>query len=103
MYVVCVPSHHRGQICNDKTLRMLRREGISKDIVHICVAEEELEIYRRDLGPELYCELHAGAKGLVLQREVIEGHWPPGQYIVFLDDDASSVDLSPSRFNLDTL
>ena len=94
MYVVRVPSHRRSQICNDKTLRMLRREGISKDVVHIYVAEEELEIHRRDLDPELYCEVHAGAKGLVLQREFIEGHWPPGQYIEFLDDDVSSVDLS---------
>ena len=98
-YVVCIPSYKRAQICNEKTLAMLKENGIDKSKIYVYVAnKEEYEEYRKVLDKGLYNKLIIGQKGLVQQRRFISGQWPEGKNIVYLDDDIKSVDLKMSGY-----
>jgi len=98
MYVIAIPSYHRADICNEKTLAMLSDNHIPKERIHVYVVKEEYDLYKKTLDPSLYHSLTIGKKGLVQQREFIMHQYPEGQAIVFLDDDIQSVDLSLSTF-----
>jgi hypothetical protein len=98
MYVIAIPSYRRASLCNDKTLTMLSKHHIPKNIINVYVVEEELDVYQKTLQPHLYHKLIVGKKGLVQQREFIQSQYPEGQCIVFLDDDIDSVDLSLSTY-----
>jgi hypothetical protein len=96
-YVVCIPSYKRAQLCNDKTLTMLKNNHIKRDLIYVYVADNaEYEEYERVLDKSLYNKLVVGKKGLVPQRQFIMGKWKNGQQIVFFDDDVESVDLKLS-------
>jgi hypothetical protein len=96
-YVVCIPSYKRAQLCNDKTLTMLKNNHIKRDLIYVYVADKtEYDEYERVLDKSLYNKLVVGKKGLVPQRQFIMGKWKNGQQIVFFDDDVESVDLKLS-------
>jgi hypothetical protein len=96
-YVVCIPSYKRAQLCNDKTLTMLKNNHIKRDLIYVYVADNaEYDEYERVLDKSLYNKLVVGKKGLVPQRQFIMGKWKNGQQIVFFDDDVESVDLKLS-------
>jgi len=97
-YVICIPSYKRNIICNDKTLNTLKNHNINKNNVYVYVAnEEEYNLYKNSLNSNLYNKIIIGRKGLVQQREFIMNQWSEKKYIVFLDDDIESVDLSLSK------
>lgn len=99
-YVVCVPSYKRAELCQSKTLAMLRDNGIAASRIYVYVADEaEAAAYRQALDPNMYGKLVVGVKGLVPQRQFIMESWPAGKPIVFFDDDVASVDLSLSKFS----
>jgi len=96
-YVVCIPSYKRAQLCNDKTLAMLKNNGIPSTNIYVYVAnKEEYDEYLPIVDKKLYNKLVIGKKGLVPQRQFIMSQWPNNKHIVFFDDDVESVDLKLS-------
>ena len=96
-YVVCIPSYKRAQLCNDKTLTMLKENKIDPKLVYVYVAnKEEFDEYETVLDKSLYNKLVIGKKGIVPQRQFITEQWPDGKHIVSFDDDVDSVDLKLS-------
>uniref|UniRef100_A0A6C0D2Y1 Glycosyltransferase n=1 Tax=viral metagenome TaxID=1070528 RepID=A0A6C0D2Y1_9ZZZZ len=96
-YIVAIPSYKRAQLCNEKTLTMLKKNNIPKQKIYVYVAnQEELEEYKKVLDTSLYGKLIVGKKGLVPQRQFIIESWPAGKNIVFFDDDVASIDLKMS-------
>lgn len=96
-YIVAIPSYHRAEICNNKTLSMLHKNHIPKEKIYVYVAnKDEYDIYSKTLNKDYYHKIVVGVKGLVQQREFIMNQWGEGKYIVFMDDDIESVDLSLS-------
>jgi len=62
-YVVCIPSYKSAEICNEKTLAMLKPNHIPKDKIYVFVAnKEEYEEYKKILDPTLYHKLIIGKK-----------------------------------------
>jgi hypothetical protein len=105
-YVVCIPSYHRAQLCNDKTLTMLQKNKIPRNKIYVYVAnKEEYDIYKETLDKDKYGTIVVGKPGLVPQRQFIMEQWPEGKPIVFFDDDVECVDFSLSprfkRHNLE--
>ena len=98
-YVICIPSYKRAQICNEKTLAMLKKNNIPKGLINVYVAnQEEYDEYKKILDPSLYHRLIIGKKGIVPQRKFISESFPKGKCIVSFDDDVKSVDLSMSGY-----
>jgi hypothetical protein len=98
-YVICIPSYKRAQICNEKTLAMLKKNHIPKSLINVYVAnQEEYDEYKKILDPSLYNRLIIGKKGIVPQRKFISDSFPKGKCIVSFDDDVKSVDLSMSGY-----
>jgi len=65
--------------------------------VNVFVAnKEEYDEYERVLDKSLYNSIVLGVKGLVKQRDFIEGMYKEGKHIIFFDDDVSDIDLSMS-------
>lgn len=96
-YVVCVPSYKRPELCNEKTLSMLKTNKINADCIYVYVAnQDEYEEYHKILDPTLYHKLIVGVKGLVPQRQFIMEQWGESKHIVFFDDDVAKIDLSIS-------
>lgn len=97
-YVVCIPSYKRSQICNEKTLKTLKKMNIPSSKIYVYLANKEEEVeYEKILDKKLYNKLIVGIKGLVPQRQFIMEQWPEGKHIVFFDDDVASIDLSMSK------
>jgi hypothetical protein len=96
-YIVAIPSYKRSELCNEKTLLMLKKNHIPKQKIYVYVAnQEEYEEYKKILDTSLYGKLVVGKKGLVAQRQFIMESWPTGKHIVFFDDDVASIDLKMS-------
>jgi hypothetical protein len=94
-YVVCVPSYKRAELCNEKTLQMLKDNHIPAKKIYVYVAnKEEYDEYIQILDKSKYNKLVVGIKGLVPQRQFIMKQFPQGKHIVFFDDDVSKIDLS---------
>jgi hypothetical protein len=104
-YVVCVPSYNRPELCNEKTLAMLKTANIKKKNIYVFVAnKQELKRYNEVLDKKLYHKIVLGKKGLVPQRQFAMKYFKQGEHIVFFDDDVVEVDLSLSmRFKSGTL
>lgn len=102
-YVVCVPSYKRAELCRDKTLNTLESNGIHTSVIHVFVAnKKEYDEYSRVISGR--ANIHIGVKGLVQQREFISNMFPPSTWIIFMDDDIESIDMSlSSSFNTHTL
>jgi arsenate reductase-like glutaredoxin family protein len=96
-YIVCIPSYKRAELCNEKTLAMLKENSIDPKKINIYVANsEEEEIYKKTLNHSLYNHLIVGVKGLAEQRQFISEQYKEGKPIVFFDDDVASIDLNMS-------
>lgn len=96
-YVVCIPSYKRAQICNDKTLTVLKQHKIPSDHIYVYVANKDEEAeYKKLLDPALYGKIIVGKKGITQQRRFIKESWPEGKHVVSLDDDITKIDLSLS-------
>jgi len=94
-YIIAIPSYKRAELCNNKTLKMLKDNNILPINIIVFVAnEDEYTEYETKLDRALYGEIIIGVKGLVQQRQFIMNHYPINKNIVFFDDDIASVDLS---------
>jgi len=71
-YMVVIPSYKRADVCNTKTLKMLKENKINKDKIMVYVANKEEETeYLKVLDKNLYHKIIIGKKGLVPQRQFI--------------------------------
>lgn len=88
MYVVCVPSYRRAEVCNRLTLAQLAAHGIDPARIFVYVADEqEREVYEAALDRQRYGSLVVAAPGIIAVREFIIDSWPEGTNIVSVDDD----------------
>lgn len=93
-YVICIPSHNRPEILNNKTLRTLDRFGIDPKKIFIYVAKGEVKEYRKILDKKLYNAIKISKLGVVENRNYISKDYPTEIKIVYLDDDVDDFDLS---------
>lgn len=80
-------SSGRPEKIKQKTLATLANCGFTGTLF-ICVPHEEMATYSEALKEHMVI-LVGAEKGLVKQRKHIRNMWPPGQEIVFIDDDIS--------------
>ena len=94
---VCIPCYNRAELCNEKTLNMLRAHNIPKGNLYVYVAsQEECDRHKETLDANLFGKLVIRVKGLIQQRQYIMEQRPESKDIVLIDDDAASIDLSTS-------
>ena len=90
-YVIAIPSYNRSNTLRDKTLEMLQRYKINKDIIYIFVAnEEEYDKYKNTLDP-YYKELIIAEKGMKNVRNYMTDYFVENQKIFYLDDDIQNI------------
>lgn len=107
-YVIAIPSYKRPVILLMKTLRTLYRNRINPKLIYIFLANQEelreykslysdplaIDTYNIPRGYKAYIQkpqFIVGYKGLRNQRNFISDYFPPGQFIVHLDDDIDSI------------
>jgi hypothetical protein len=87
MYIA-IPSYRRAKTIGSKTLRVLKQEGFLASSIDIFVADTQEEaIYRATVDRTLYNEIIVGVPKIYKQRKFISDYYPPGSYVVQLDDD----------------
>jgi len=78
---------------------MLHKNNIPKEIITVFVAnDDEFTDYSILLNPDYYGKIVIGKRGLVNQREFINGYYDDKQKIVSIDDDVRAVDLSMTEY-----
>jgi len=91
-YIVAIPSYDREEEIINKTLPMLKRQGVSSKRIDIFVADKEQEKkYESVISPNYYNKIIVGKKGLANQLQFIKKYYPQGKHIVRCDDDIESV------------
>ena len=86
-------SSKRSDTISKKTLRTLERGGF-KGTLFLVVPHEEVSTYVAALTDAPISVVVQGAtKGLVNQRKRVREQWPPGQEIVFIDDDVTNIKI----------
>mgnify|MGYP001361352097 CR=1 FL=1 len=92
-YIIAIPSYKRSVEITTKTLPTLKRGKVSKDKIHVFVANKtEEKVYREAMDPNTYGKIVVGRKGIVQQRRYISKHFPVGTKIVSLDDDVEKLE-----------
>ena len=88
-WVVAIASYQRAKVLKDKTLALLLRYNISKDLITIFVGnQEEYKEYEQEF-PDI--EIVVGVVGLMEQRNFIGNFYPVGKKIVCFDDDLTAL------------
>ena len=89
---IAIPSYLRHQMISKKTLRFLREVDYPKELITIFVAnQEEAELYKSDISPDLYGQIVTGVLGLKEQRNFISQSYPEDIIIVQMDDDVDRI------------
>ena len=89
-YRICIPSYKRAGILNMKTLQMLERYNISKDIIYIFVANpEEYNNYVNIIG-DTYRIIIAEV-GMMNVRNFITNYFDEGDHLIMIDDDIADI------------
>jgi hypothetical protein len=92
-YQIAIPSYKREKTLIDKTLAMLRRNGIDLRKATVFVADmEEFHIYKNalELGyPEVRVQL--GERGIKNIRNFMVKYYFPGERVLFIDDDITEL------------
>jgi hypothetical protein len=88
MYIIAIPSYKRAELLKLKTLAVLQKYKIPRNVIYIFVADKEEEkVYTETIPSDMYHKIIVGEKGLKNQRNFISRYFPKGQEIVNLDDD----------------
>ena len=90
-YVVAIPSYNRVDTIQQKTLAVLQKYHIPKELIFIFVADQEQKDLYSKIPEELYGELIIAEKGLCNARNFITNYFDIGCNIVSLDDDVSDL------------
>lgn len=97
-YKIAIPSYKRSLLCNNQTLKMLNENKINPSLIYVFVIEQELDDYATNLNPTWYNAIVVGQKGIGNQRQFIRDYFNDGEYVISLDDDIKSVDLSLTEY-----
>jgi len=97
-YIICIPSYKRPTILQNKTLSLLHKLNIPKEIINIFVVEEEYSDYKLNCNPDMFNQIIIGIIGIVQQRQFISNYYPENTHIISLDDDIESLDLSMTDY-----
>jgi|VirMetMinimDraft_7_1064189.scaffolds.fasta_scaffold20478_1 hypothetical protein len=91
-FVVAIPSYNRVETLRAKTLFLLAKYSIPKELITIFVANTEEEaLYKAGIPENLYGSIVVGVKGLMEQRNFIDEYYPLGTHIVYFDDDVTEI------------
>jgi len=91
-WIVAIPSYRRVRCLQDKTLDLLDRGGVDPARIVVYVADDdERERYAGALRKGSYGRIAVSAPTLPKSRNAIQRDQPPGQRIVWLDDDIRSL------------
>lgn len=91
-YIIVIPSYNRPELIQTKTLALLQKHNIPRELIKIFVAnKEQADIYKTKIPRELYGEIVIGLLGLKNQRNFIMDYYPEGQKIVQMDDDLDKI------------
>eukprot|EP00435_Cladocopium_sp_Y103_P044363 s2176_g12.t1 len=86
-FYVAIPSYQRVEIIQEKTLALLKQQGVPRHRVYIFVADaSEYETYHRAIGTD-WPNIVIGVKTLWRQRNFITEFFKEGTHIVSMDDD----------------
>lgn len=92
-YIVAIPTYHRSDIIEKKTLTTLKQGNVDKNRIYLFVANPtEKSKYEQSVPRELYHEIIVGKKGIGNQRNFISRYFPEGQYVVSMDDDVEAIE-----------
>jgi len=84
-------SSKRSDSILSKTVRTLERGGFIGTLF-LTVPHEEVAVYIKALEEApISIVVQGSPKGLVKQRQTVRNQWPPGQEIVFIDDDVTNI------------
>lgn len=87
-YKIAIPSYHRSDIIQEKSLKYLNECKIPPENIDIFVAnKEEYETYKKSIPKKLYGDLILGVEGLFNQRNFITEYYPQNQPLICMDDD----------------
>ena len=88
-YQIAIPSYNRPEQLSYKTLALLEKHNINKDLITIFVNDDEqLELYNKIEG---YKIIPSYQKGIGKNRTWIRNYYPNGTNLIFLDDDIENV------------
>ena len=91
-YIITIPSYNRPNVLKDKTLNMLKQQGVNRAKIFIFVANKEEEaIYKSIIPKDMYNKIIVGVKGLLPQIRFICNYYPYGKEIVRIDDDIEEI------------
>lgn len=98
-YRICIPSYKRETTLRDKTLKMLEKYNISKEIIYIFVADAiEYNNYVNILG-DTYRIIIAEV-GMMNVRNYITNYFEEGDHLVMIDDDINDIKCYKSEFTI---
>ena len=88
-YQIAIPSYNRPEQLGYKTLALLEKHNINKDLITIFVNDDEqVELYSKIEG---YKIIPSYQKGIGKNRTWIRNYYPNGTNLIFLDDDIENV------------
>ena len=91
-YVFAIPSYKRPEILKKKTLPLLKKYKIPKNIIHVFVADQnQYNEYSDILDKNSYGKIIIGKKGIKEIRNFMSQYFNEGQQIVFIDDDIGKI------------
>jgi hypothetical protein len=91
-FAVAIPSYRRATLLPKRTLAVLESLGVPAADITIFVADtDEAQEYETTLAGNGYGRLVVGVRGLVAQRNFIQGYYPEGAPLLFLDDDVEAL------------
>ena len=89
---ICCSAGRSGTICQ-KTLRMLAGAGFQGSLF-VIVPHDEITAYTLALADApISCILQGATRGLVNQRKHARTLFPPGQEMIFIDDDVTAIKM----------
>ena len=89
MYIIAIPSSQRSKQIKMKTLKFLDTHRISKFLIYIFVAENEMLDYKNSLSTEY--NIIIGKEGLKENRKAISDYFNEDVNIVSIDDDVTDI------------
>jgi hypothetical protein len=89
-YLIAIPSYDRVEFLKNKTINLLEKNNIPKDIVYIFVANDNEKKKYENAMPG-YKIIVVPVNGILQTRNYITKYFPEGQKLVHFDDDIEEV------------
>lgn len=91
-YIIAIPTYNRPELIQQKTLALLHRHNIPKELIILFVANlDQYKLYKSTIPTILYGKIIVGELGLKNQRNFINDYFAEGTNIVQMDDDLEKI------------